>query len=63
MMMNCKHATRLMSEELDRPLSLREKIALRFHNMMCRYCTNYRIQMAFLRRAAKRVRDGMDTRD
>ena len=63
MMMNCKHATRLMSEELDRPLSLREKIALRFHNMMCSYCTNYRTQMAFLRRAAKRVRDGMDTRD
>lgn len=62
-MMNCKHATRLMSEEMDRPLNWREKIALRFHNMMCRYCTNYRVQMSFMRKAADSFSKGLDKRD
>lgn len=57
-MINCKQATRLMSEEQDRSLSLRERLSLRAHNMMCRGCTNYREHMAFLRKAAERFRKG-----
>jgi hypothetical protein len=52
-MMNCKQATRLMSEELDRGLTWRERIALKMHVMMCAGCTNFRKQMAFLRRASR----------
>jgi len=62
-MIHCKHATRLMSEEQDRPLNWREKLALRFHTMMCKSCFNYRIHMGFLRKAAQRFREGMDKRD
>jgi len=49
-MMNCKQASRLMSQELDRPLSWREKVSLRLHLMMCDGCRNFQKQMAFLRR-------------
>ncbi|WPL17476.1 hypothetical protein Thiowin_02495 [Thiorhodovibrio winogradskyi] len=43
-MMNCRHATRLMSEDLDRPLSRRERLAPRFHLMMCGGCRQFRQQ-------------------
>jgi predicted anti-sigma-YlaC factor YlaD len=58
-MMNCKQATELMSQELDRQLSWYERMALRFHVMMCDGCTNFRRQMAFVRNAC-RVRSGGD---
>lgn len=52
-MMNCKQATQLMSQELDRELRWRERATLRFHVMMCDGCTNFRKQMAFLRQACR----------
>lgn len=52
-MMNCKQATELMSQELDRSLSWSERISLRFHVMMCDGCTNFRKQMAFIRTACR----------
>jgi len=58
-MLNCKEATRLMSQEQDRALTLRERLALRYHTLMCIGCTNYRKHMRFLRRAAERFRTGL----
>ncbi|MEJ2576812.1 MAG: zf-HC2 domain-containing protein [Gammaproteobacteria bacterium] len=52
-MLNCHHATQLMSQELDRELTRRERLALRFHVMICSGCSNFRRQMAFIRRAAR----------
>ncbi|MGQ9660694.1 MAG: zf-HC2 domain-containing protein [Thermochromatium sp.] len=58
-MMNCKQAAHLMPEDLDRPLYWRERIALRFHLMMCSGCRNFKTQIAFLR-SAIRLRAGGD---
>lgn len=44
-MMNCKEATRLLSEKKDRPLSARENMALKFHTMICAGCRNFGKQM------------------
>lgn len=44
-MMNCKEATHLLSEKKDRPLSAKEKIALKFHTIMCSGCRNFGVQM------------------
>jgi hypothetical protein len=52
-MMNCKEATQLMSQELDRSLRWHERIALKFHVMMCDGCGNFRGQMAFLRKVCR----------
>ncbi len=57
-MLTCKHATELMSQELDRKLSWRERMALRLHLMMCNGCHRYRKQMEFLRRAMRRYGGG-----
>lgn len=53
-MLNCKEATRLMSEAQDRPLSTGEKLQLEVHLAMCRGCRNFREQMDFLRLACRR---------
>lgn len=58
MMLNCRQATRLMSEENERELTARERIELRVHNMMCKGCTQYRKQIGFIRRATRALREG-----
>lgn len=59
-MMNCKQATQLMSQELDRPLRWHERMALRFHVMMCDGCSNFRKQMDFIRNACRVRAEGDD---
>ncbi len=49
---SCKQASRMVSESMDRPLKLRERITLRMHILMCSFCTRFARQMRFLRRAA-----------
>lgn len=49
MMMNCEHATRLLSEALERPLTFTEKTELRFHTLMCSGCRQFGRQMETLR--------------
>lgn len=56
--MNCKEATRLMSQELDRHLTRRERLALSLHNLICNGCHRYRKQMAFLRQALRSRSEG-----
>ena len=47
--MNCRNATRLMSEEQERPLSVTEQISLKLHLIMCSGCHNFKEQMNTLR--------------
>jgi len=49
-MMSCREVVKLVSEDLDHPLSLRRRIALRFHTMMCGSCARYRRQLRALER-------------
>lgn len=57
MMMNCREATRLMSEAQDRKLTLKENAELKFHKMICTGCRNFGNQMdsirAFMQEFAK----------
>ncbi len=47
-MMNCKDATRLLSEKQDRPLSKKEQMSLKFHTLICSACRNFGHQMQAL---------------
>ncbi|WP_049722358.1 zf-HC2 domain-containing protein [Gilvimarinus polysaccharolyticus] len=55
-MMNCRRATRLMSESKERPLSATERMALRVHTMMCSACRRFDGQLDFLSQAAQRYK-------
>ncbi|CAJ5253092.1 zinc-finger family protein [Burkholderia pseudomallei] len=49
----CKDITRLLSDELDRPLPLDERLRVRVHLPACTGCRNYRMQIRMLREAAR----------
>jgi hypothetical protein len=53
--MNCKDASALISQSLDRSLSWRERLALRWHLLACEACTRFRKQLLFLRRLLRRL--------
>lgn len=48
-MLNCQKATKLLSESLDRPLPLYQRMLLRMHVWMCRFCSRFEKQLLFMR--------------
>ena len=46
--LRCSHATRLISQSLERPLLRRERIALGFHLLVCKWCRRYRRQLRLI---------------
>ncbi len=53
-MLNCKQASELASQAMDEKLPFRERMALKLHLLLCRSCTNFTRQLAFLREASHR---------
>jgi len=53
-MLTCKETARLVSDGLDRKLSLRQRMNLRLHLMMCGACSAYRRQVETLNRIVRR---------
>lgn len=51
-MLNCKNATALVSQGLEQPLPLRQRLALRLHLTICHWCRDYARQIRFLHRIA-----------
>ena len=52
-MLSCREVTQLVSESLDRELSLRQRMSTKMHLMMCRLCSRYNKQLAGLREAVR----------
>ncbi len=57
-MLNCKDASRLMSEREERVLSLRERFGLALHLAICFGCRRFDRQLSLLRRAFRKL--GLD---
>ncbi len=51
----CRHAHELLSERMDRPLSLMARLKLRFHLRACELCSRVESQMDFIRQAMRRL--------
>ena len=49
----CKEVHRLVSEGLDRELSLIERARMQMHLLVCRACQNFNNQMTLLRHAMR----------
>ena len=50
MMLDCKHAARLLSQSMDRELPLGQRVRLRLHLLICDACTNFGRQLKLLRK-------------
>lgn len=59
-MLSCKEAAALISESLDRKLPLGQRMALRLHLLMCRFCSRYRAQLLTLRAAIRRYMEEVE---
>jgi predicted anti-sigma-YlaC factor YlaD len=54
-LLTCKEASMVVSQGLDRKLTLWERLALRLHLALCDACRNFVRQANFMRRAMKRL--------
>jgi hypothetical protein len=61
-MMNCHEATRLMSEEQEQKLALKDRLPLKMHQMMCSGCRNFGHQMHTIRQIAHAYAKGENER-
>jgi hypothetical protein len=48
-MFNCKEVSRRVSESMDHRLPLYQRLLIRMHLLMCRYCARFRRQVMFIR--------------
>jgi hypothetical protein len=55
-MLTCKQASQLISQSLDHPLSLSNRIQLRFHLLICDACNRFRKQLKRLSIAMRHMR-------
>ncbi len=54
-MLKCKQASQLVSRALDKKLSMRELFALKFHLLICRYCSRFSQQLKTLNVAISNI--------
>jgi hypothetical protein len=54
LMPDCRRVSKLLGESLDRPSTVRERLIMYFHNLVCHPCRRYLAQIRFLREAAQR---------
>ena len=56
--MSCEHVSRLVSDARDRPLSMGERLKVRMHLAICRYCSRFEAQLRLLKHAIERDKRG-----
>ena len=61
-MRSCRDVSALVSLGLDRKLTLLERLTVRLHLLMCSRCRNFQTQARFLRKAARRYAEEMESR-
>ncbi len=59
-MMSCRHSTELMSQKIDRPLTLKERLWLKGHLLMCFRCRRCDQQLDFIHQACQKRKEGGD---
>jgi len=52
-MLNCREATRLISQSMDTKLPWPRRLAMRVHLLYCVWCRRYAAQLQFLRKATR----------
>jgi Putative zinc-finger len=55
MMLNCKQASHLLSQSMERKLPLWQRLSLRIHLMLCDACAQFSLQLETLRLAMEQL--------
>lgn len=59
-MLNCKQTSQLVSQSLDRRLTLKERFAVRIHLWICKYCKRFSQQLLAVRSGLQRMTKSME---
>jgi Putative zinc-finger len=59
-MLDCKQTSQLISQSLDRTLTLRERFALQLHLFVCKYCKQFSQHLQTLRVALKQMTNSIE---
>ena len=62
-MLSCKDASQIISQSLDRQLTMRERFALKCHLLICRYCKRFSQQIQAIRVALKQAIHAVENDD
>ena len=62
-MLDCKQASQLISQSLDRSLTLRERLSLKLHLFICKYCKQFSQHMQTIRVALKQMTSSIESND
>ena len=60
-MFRCQDVSRKVSQSMDVQLPLHQRMAIRIHLIMCRYCTRFRRQMLTIRKICQLKDQGQPT--
>ena len=62
-MLDCKQTSQLISQSLDRSLTLGERFALRLHLFVCKYCKQFSQHLQTIRVALKQMTSSIESND
>ncbi len=57
-MYSCRQASRIVSEAMERKLTMKERINLRIHLFVCDMCRNFKQNVHLLERTLRRIGSG-----
>lgn len=49
-LLECQEVSRLITHSMDEPLTLRQRLLVRWHLLVCRYCRRFQKQIFWLRK-------------
>jgi len=52
-MFSCKDVSHKISESMDRHLPYHQRLLIRFHLLICRYCARFRRQLIFMNKLSR----------
>ena len=56
-MFNCHEVSQRVSESMDHVLPFHQKMMIRFHLQLCKYCARFRDQLLLIRKAIRNEED------
>jgi Putative zinc-finger len=59
-MLDCRQSSQLISQSLDRKLTLRERFSLKLHLMLCKYCLRFSQHLQTLHVALKAMANSVE---
>lgn len=62
-MLDCKRASQLISQSLDRSLTLRERLSLKLHLFICEFCKRFSQHMQTIHVALKQMTSSIESND